>query len=131
MRKASKTIYKVSIYVYLALAVLFAVLAVLYFTAFTIGKPEEQVWKNIGTGIALVIASSISCCESIFARRALNEESTNITGLVWGIIGVVASYSSGALLLVGAILGLVVDNQENNAAKTDVIEAPKDEEEPK
>ena len=131
MRKASKTIYNISIYLYLALAIVFIVTAVLYFTAFTIGKPSEEASKNIGTGVGLVFASSIACCESIFARRAFKGESTNVTALVWGVIGVVGSYSTGTLLLIGAIFGLVADNQEGLNKQPDVIEAPKDEEEPK
>ena len=131
MRKTSKTIYNIATYVYLGFAILFAVFGILYCSAFIIGKTNEEIAKNVGKGIGLLIASSIACGESIFARRALLGKSPNTTALVWGIIGVVAAYSVGTLLVIGAIFGLVADNQEKGSASTstqDVIDEPKDEE---
>ena len=126
MRKASKTIYNIGTWVYLGFAIVFGVLGILYCSVFLINKEPQQVGESVGTGVTLIIASSITCCEAIFSRRAFLGKSPNATALVWGIIGVVGAYSAGALLLLGAIFGLVADNQEANPHSPEAIEEPKD-----
>lgn len=126
MRKSSLTIYKISIYLYLVLAIVCGVLGILYCSVFLINKTGDAIGQSVSTGIQLLIASSITCCESIFAHRAYHGKSTNATALAWGIVGVVGAYSFGALLLIGAIFGLVADNQEKDHPQQ--IEEPKDKE---
>ena len=129
MRKTSKTIYNIARYVYLAFAIVFAVFGILYCSAFIIGKAAEEISANVSNGVTLLIASSIACCDAIFAHRAFQGKSTNATALVWGIIGAVGAYSTGTLLIIGAIFGLIADNNEKEAIahSPEVIEEPKDE----
>ena len=117
MRKASKILYLVSMilsFVGVALwAIIGLVLLIGGIAAAASGSGDEATAAaaaGVGSSIFMIIAAVLCLVLAIVSLRARAGRVSNKVALVFGIIGMVA-YGFGGPLLVGAILGMVADNQ--------------------